>query len=478
MRGFMADNSISRRALVVGAGVAGAAVAGRGLSEVLRPAPSGYAETLRALAATLTPMQRQLVVLPADDPTKQIANTIAVLDRPHIGTLLSPAQLYLVERLYASMLSDRGRQALSGTISVEGKLEGSVLAIYGEPERGDAHTVLSGGHFLVRGGGDPGDGPVLGGAVAYGHQIGDGIWRVRGNGFAYHGDVANRLFAALSPAERAKAVLPAPPHELLLQVQGAGGRFPGLRLGDAGEVACQAGADLLEAVLGLYPETARERARAAVRANGGVEALHIATYASRGFYSDMKDWAALAAAERARRGEPYWQVWRLEGPGTIIHFKGHPHVHAYLQIARDARRANIGPVLAQTAQPVEGPVMRNFLEQALRRATGEAHAFVLEDPPGRFCPGEITTGLVVSVDPFREKIVIATIEPRAMAAPLRARLGSPVTRQRVVTTAFLAQDSELFGQPELVTDTRIPMREAILAHLRAGGLRSAAAPPG
>ncbi len=472
------EMTFARRALLVGAGAAGAAALGRGLTEALRPGPVAHAEVLRALATTLTPLQRRMLVLPADDPTRQITNTIAVLDRPHLGTLLSPAQRALVERLYASMLSERGLQALAGTVAVEGRLDGCVLAIYGEPERGDAHCVISGGHLLVRGGGDPGDGPVLGGGVAYGHQIGNGRWRVQGNAFAYHGDAANRLLAALSPGERARAVLPSPPHELMLQVQGHDGRFPGLRLGTAGDHVRQAGADLLDTVLGLYPRPAQQRARAAVAANGGVDALHVATYANRGFYEDMKDWASLDAGERARRGQPYWQVWRLEGPGTVIHFKGHPHVHAYVQIARDARRANVGSVLAQTSEVIEGAVMRRFIEQAMRRSSGEALAFAAEDPPARFCPGEITTGLLSSVDPFRDKVVIAQVDARALTPAVRERLGVPPGVHRVATTGFLSGEPDLFGRPQSVTSTGIGLREALLAHLRAGGLRSAGARPG
>jgi hypothetical protein len=203
----------------------------------------------------------------------------------------------------------------------------------------------------------------------------------------------------------------------------------------------------------------------------------VATYANRGFYPDMKDWASLDAPERARRGEPYWQVWRLEGPGTVIHFKGYPHVHAYLQIARNPRRANVGAVLAQTRALVEGPAMRRFIEQAIRRSSGEARAFAAEDSPARFCPGEITTGLVQALDPFRERIVVARIDARAMARPVRERLDVREGVQRVATTAFLAGDPEQFGRPESVTDTGTRLSEALLAHLRAGGLRSAGGSP-
>jgi hypothetical protein len=472
-------SSLTRRAALVGSGGAAGLLLGGGLTATLRPAPASHDEIVRALASSLTPLQRRLMIFPADDPTRQIANTIAVLERPHLGTLLSSAQMALVEHLYDSMLSPRGRQALARTVATEGRLSGCVLAIYGEPESGTARTVISGGHLLVRGGGEREGGSVLGGATAYGHQKGNGRWRVPGNAFAYHGDAANRLFAALSAEQQARAVLSSPPHELTLQLQDQRGRFPGAPLGGLTDAGREAASGLLDAVLGLYPAEAGARARAAIEANGGLERLHFACFADKGFYRDMRTWASLDPAERAGRGTPYWQVWRLEGPGTVVHFQGHPHVHAYLHIARDPARANIGEVLADTSVAIQGPAMRSFIEGAFRRATGEALAYAWPDWPGRFCPGEITTGLANAVDPFRESIVLAEIDGPALAAPLRERLRlAPTGRHRVATTAYLAGERALFGQADRVVPTHLPVREAIIAHLRGGGLRSAAAPPG
>jgi hypothetical protein len=122
--------------------------------------------------------------------------------------------------------------------------------------------------------------------------------------------------------------------------------------------------------------------------------------------------------------------------------------------------------------------MRGFVEAALRRATGEALAFSAPDPPARFCPGEVTTGLAYALDAYRERIAVATIDARAMAAPLRERLGAPVGRCRVATTEYLASDRALFGQPEELTRTRVALRDAFVAELRAGQLTSTRARPG
>jgi hypothetical protein len=33
-------------------------------------------------------------------------------------------------------------------------------------------------------------------------------------------------------------------------------------------------------------------------------------------------------------GDKVWDIWRLEGPSFVWHFRGAPHVHAYINIAQ------------------------------------------------------------------------------------------------------------------------------------------------
>lgn len=472
--------SIDRRAFLAALGGGAGWLVARGLGVPgfgAADAPAEFGATLRALGASLTPFQRERIVFPSDHPSRQINNTIAVVKGPHLGTLLSPSQRALAADLYASTLSARGREAFAGTIAVEGRLDGCVLAIYGEPTGGDAHAVISGGHLLVRGGGRDANAP-LGGGVAYGHQLGNERWRVPGNSFAYHGDAFNRFFAALAPHEREAAILPAPPHELLLQAQGAGGRFPGVAIGSLGGAAQDEAQRLVETLFSCYPEPQRRAALDCVASHGGVGALHAATFANRGFYADMQRWDALDAAEHARRGDPYWQVWRLEGPGLVVHFKGYPHVHAYIEVARDPARANVGESIAATQATLEGEPMRRLYEASLRRATGEPVAYAGPEVPGRFCAGEITTGLAWSLDPYGNRVVVATIDPARMAPDVRERLASAGvaladgTPLRVATIDYLAVEG-LLGDSRAVEPGDGLLRDALVAQLRADGLRAA-----
>jgi hypothetical protein len=475
----MLQAGIGRRAFLAGVGGGAGLLLARGLGvRAPGPAAAGPPDVDRALhelAATFSAGQRERIVLPWDHPSRQVTNTIAFLDRPHLGALLSPQQQALARRLCDAMLSERGRDDLAGTFAVEGRFEGCVLAIYGEPEGGAAQATIMGGHVHVRGGGAAGP---LGGAMAYGHQVGNHRWRVEGNSFAYHGDAANRFFAALTPAELARAVQSKRPHELVLQPFAEGADLPGVRVGDVSEEARGQAQRLLDTVLGIHPEAQQRAARDAIDARGGLDALHVATFADKGFYPDMTPWSALSPAERASRGLPYWQVWRIEGPGSVFHFQGHPHVHAYMNVVRDPRRAAVGEALAETPVVVEGEAMRRLLEAALRRATGEPLAWYHREVPGRFCPGTVTTGLAWAAAPYGNTIAVAEIDGRAMAAPLRERLEAggtriePGRRYRVATHRYYASLRDSFGDVASLEETGVPVREALVAHLRAGGLES------
>lgn len=471
---------LTRRRLLLGSGALGGLAVARGLGAGgwLEPdRASSPSALLRELASTLTRYQRDLIVLPADHPSRQIINTVSVLDRPHLGTLLSPHQLGLVDDLTTSLLSPSGRQDFAGTLAVEGRFEGCVLAVYGDPMSDEAHVVLQGGHVMVRGGGGRATAnSPFGGGTAYGHQIGNQLWRVQGNSFSYHGDAANQLMDTLDSTQRAAAIQVERPHELVLQPQGDRAAIPGIRIGSLPDPAREAGANLVAAVLSIHPQEVREEALSALDAWGGIDALHFSTFADKGFYSDMQSWSELSPDERGTRGTPYWQVWRLEGPGAVFHFQGHPHVHAYVNIVRDPAAALIGETLAVVDAPVAGADMGALLGRALAHATGEPLGWLGTDPPGRFCTGPVTTGLAFSLDPYANRIVVATVASDKMADPLRSYLtekGVPLETARdyrVATIGYVANDTSRIGEVTSIEQTGILMRDGLIGFLREGGL--------
>jgi len=441
---------------------------------------------LARLDASLSPLQRALTVHPWDEPSRQITNTSTIFKRPHIDTLFDADQVALVRRLYETMLSEQGQAWLENTVTLEGKLGGCVLAIFSDAAPGElaaaaaqghAQTMITGGHLMLREGGAARSGYAFGGPIAYGQQIGNGEFRVRGNAFAAHGDALNRFYASLAPGERTVSIVAAVPHELMVQPQGAAGVFEGVSLGSVAPAARERARELLDVVLATYKRDARTDALAAIDGNGGIGALRVAVYADYGFYADGSRYNDLTAADRAKRELPYWQVWRIEGPGCVVHFKGYPHVHAYINIVSDPTRQNIGEVLTRAAAPLGPAAVRRILTAAMRQETELPLAYYAQDVPARIGAGDVTVGLVRAIDPFAESIVVASIRGAEMADDMREQAAvqgvavDPGRDYRVATAAYWSRQEGVFGRPHRVDPWDRSLHEALVTYLRDRNLR-------
>ena len=476
--GARSNLSLGRRAFLGSLGVgAGLALTG-GLPRWLGRPPHpdlGFQECLGRLDASLTPKQRALTVRPFDHPARQLTNTVNIFKGPHIGTLFDAEQVALVERLYETMVSSQGRSWLNDTITLEGKLSGCVLAIFSDADAsalsGHARTqaMITGAHLMLRQGGEAESGYAFGGPIAYGQQIGNGAFKVEGNAFAAQGDAANRFFESLDPQSRRASRAATPPNELMVQPQGAGARLPGVALSAVPGAARELAQEWLDTILATYEAPARADALSCIEDNGGLEALHVSFYEDRGFYADGKRFSELTPEERDARELPYWQVWRIEGPGSVMHFKGYPHVHAYIDVVRDPKRQAVGETLTRVERPLDASAVRRLLHAALRAETNEPLAFVPAQVPGRVNAGDVTTGVAYTLDPFDDPVVVATIRGAAMAEPLRLSFDAPIdpdASYRVASLAYPASRRDVFGVPERVDVASRSLRTALIDFLR------------
>ena len=461
---------LSRREALLAAGTAVLAATGtRYLVPVVEAAP--HRQLVSDFRKTLSPAQAESVFLPWDDPSRQLVNTLAIRRAPHLGTLLDASQMPYAWRLWAAMQSDTGRERLREPLKAEaGGLDGCVLTIYGDPDRGPCQSVISGGHLDLRAGTQPNG--SFGDGIAWGHLVGNHELRVPGNVWAHHGDAVNALVARLHAGQFHRAVCAQPPNELLLQVQSAGGRFDGLP-GSAldGEQRAALG-EAIATVLASFAPAHAATAMDDIAANGGLEAMHLALYHDFAFYAD----GSRFPDGPPRAGErPYFQVWRIEGPGMILHFQGWPHVHAYLRLARDPQRQHVGESLAQVSQRVEGEPVRGFIEGAMQRLTEADAAFMPGPLPARFTPGPVTTGTLYTFDPYANEVVVASVRGDRLGAALRRRIGNPQASKtcRIATTDYAASAfGDELGDVVQLARTGEQLRHALIGHVRAQGLRS------
>jgi Protein of unknown function (DUF3500)/5'-nucleotidase, C-terminal domain len=450
----------------------GAVAGGLALTRVGAPQvqASTHDELVRAFAANLSPAQRAEIFLPWDHPSRQLVNTLAIRRAPHIGTLLDGSQMPYAWNLWSRMQSESGKARFREPLKAEGGgLDGCVLTIYGEPDAGPCQSVISGGHIELRAGAQVNG--AFGDGVAYGHQVGNHQLRVPGNVWAHHSDAANHLASLLTPQQLRQAVCTVTPHELMLQVQAQDGRFDGLPGRQMNEAQRAAFCELLSTTLAAYAPEYTSAAMNDVLHQGGIDDLHVAWYAEHGYYADGARFIDVPARGDER---PYLQVWRVEGPGMVLHFQGWPHVHAYLRITRDPNRQHVGEILAESTVLVEGEPVRTFMETAMQTAMDADAGWMPGLLPGRIVPGPVTSGSLWTLDPYGNQVVVATLRGDALAPAFRSRVNRPEASRtyRVATFdyALIAYAADL-GEIESVEPSGVWLRDTLVDHARAGGLQ-------
>lgn len=467
----------SRRAFLAGVGaVAGLAMArtdswfGSTVSDL------SFESAFLTFEQSLSSIQREHTFLSIDDPMRQITKTEAVHTGPHIGTLYNHHQIALIRQMYSKMVSDQGRDWLHNTISLEGRFEGSTFKIYSDLSRqaslNNSQVVINGGHYLLRSDDVQRSGYALGGPVSYGQQLGDRQYKVQGNAFKAHGDAVDQFHQSLNAEQCLRAYQIEPPQELVTQVQGPDAVYPGLRIGDVSGASKEIARDMITTLLAGYSGPQGREAWSVIEDNGGLDSLHLALYSDFGFYADGTRYNDLDNKERASKGRPYIQVWRIEGPASVMHFKGYPHVHAYMNFVKDPSKIAIGETLSHTQEVIGIEGVRKMMNSVLKQKTGQEFAYYPDLVQGRLSPGIISTGSIYTLDPFNNRMVVAEVLPQAMSDDLKLSLTQqgaelkPGQPYKVATIDYSLVRADLFGEVERIEYSNQTMRSALVDFVR------------
>lgn len=431
----------------------------------------------------MSELQRSHTVLPWQHPTRQITNTVAIHRAPHIGTLFNGNQIALIRHLYNLNLSRQGIDWFRNTTAFEGKFEGSVFKIFTDAKAGDLatakalQTMINGGHYMLRDQGFANDAYAFGGPISYGQQLGNGRYQVEGNAFKAHGDAVHELHKGLSASERSLAYEVSPPVELVTQIQGPGGQFEGLRIGSASIAARELFKQALDVIFAAYTDAQKLDAFTAIEQNGGLESMHLSLYSDFSFYPDGQKFSSLSAKEQSQAAVPYAQVWRIEGPASVIHFKGYPHVHAYINIVKDPTRIAIGESLTTLHSGLQGKDIGRLFLNVMKQQTGEQLAFYHTDYLGRLSPGIVSVGSIYALDPYDNKIVFVTMMVDHMTDELRFSLEQqgvnlqPGKLIRFATIDYLVQQKSSLSRQrqgfKSVEQSGLSLRESLVEYLKA-----------
>lgn len=296
-----------------------------GLAAAPKLKVSGASETLvTTLYKSLTEEQKKTVVMPFDHALRSKVDANWHITPARVGKSFSPEQRAMIEEIFRGLHNPEFMDKVQYHIKEDaGGLENYSVALFGEPGSGAFEFVLTGRHCTVRCDGDSVEGAAFGGPIFYGHAS-QGFNEKPdhpGNVYWYQGKRANEVFQALDGKQREKALLGDPRQEKSNAT---------VALKKKGELAGLAVAEmsrdqkaLVEKVLGdlLLPFRKKDTDEAMryIKAAGGVGALYMSFYKNLDIGNDG-----------------VWDVWQLESPTMVWYFRGHPHVHTWVNIRAKA----------------------------------------------------------------------------------------------------------------------------------------------
>lgn len=307
--------------------VGGAALAG-GLLPVIGGTAHAFGDKSKAtqraaetaakrLFESLNDEQRKTLCFPFDHELRNRISANWAITKPHVSDL-KPEQRELVREIFKGVTSPDGYERFLTQMDEDsGGLETYHIALFGEPGSGQFEFEMTGRHVTIRADGDSTEGTAFGGPIIYGHGTGDSEKGLPGNVFYYQTQQANEVFKALDGKQREKALAKKAPQENAVALQGTSGSFPGITIGELSGDQKELVEKVIKIILAPYREDDVEEAVAIMKAGGGLDALHMAFYEA----DDIGD-------------DQVWDIWRLEGPTFVWHFRGAPHVHAYVNIAK------------------------------------------------------------------------------------------------------------------------------------------------
>lgn len=282
-------------------------------------------DLIRELHSNLSEAQKKEVILPWDHkmgnsalPTRLGMYNGAILKKT-IGENYTKPQQELVQRILKSISSDdAGFKQLTrnGTYDGSKSFENCGALIFGDPTGNNKFSwVFSGHHITVRCDGNSEEGAAFGGPMYYGHSPNGYSDK---NCFNYQTKAVLSVYEALDEKQRKQAVVAGSPgeHAPSIRFKKADEAKPGIGIMELSKDQRALVESVMRTILSPYRKEDADEVMSIVKANGGLEKIHLAFYQDK----DMAD-------------SKEWHFWRLEGPGFVWNYRVLDHVHTYVNIS-------------------------------------------------------------------------------------------------------------------------------------------------
>jgi hypothetical protein len=313
---------IDRRRFLA-ASAAGALVASAPSMVFGAPTTTSAAEsTIAELFQSLSADQKMAVARSWTDKLRLKVNANWHITKPLIGSdFYTKTQQAMVHKIAKALTSESGYERLKQqTDDDDGGLEAYSMAWFGEPGQSTFEWVLTGRHLTLRADGNCQSLTAFGGPIVYGHSEESSA---KANLFYYQTEKVQRVFDSLSTEQRQQALVGSkPPAETKVEIQGSHGKFDGIAVSDLNDESKLLVREALSTILGLYRDEDSSEAMSLIEAHSGLSKLRLAYYSQ----GDLQN-------------DGVWDIWRIEGPSSVIHFRGAPHVHAYIHVKSQANHS-------------------------------------------------------------------------------------------------------------------------------------------
>lgn len=456
---------MNRRTALKLAGLGAIGAAGfYGGYRLLPPGPSATLESVDALAQrlylSLDARQRADACVSYDHPLRQYHNR-GVWGGGRSALLFTRAQRRMLTDLMYSGLSTEGRQRIPKEYftRLPGVHSMRVL-ISGDPTAGPYQVILTGAHVNLRVGGKSREGAAFGGPQIYGDQRGDGRAGLPGNLYREQFLLAQQLLHSLDEGRKKQALVEEAPVQTGIELQGRHGSFAGIPVAELTPESKGVARVLVDKILSTYPPADVAYARDCLAANGGNDGLYLSYY-QHGEDGDI----------------PEAQVFRLEGPGAVFYFRGHPHVHAFINVAMDGDAPlSVGESLGNNPAWLDRKGVKNLFETAMCVETTSDLAYYPEGSvAGRLRRGLIRSGDIYSLESWQETTEVVEIRGSSLGTALLEGLREhgatpdPAKVYKVATTPYAASElKEELGSVESRQSGAL-IRDITVSYLRTHG---------
>ena len=457
-----------RKVLQLGAGLGAIAGAGAlGRWRLLPPGPSrelaSVDELARRFYVGLDPEQRAGCSVDYDHPLRQYHNRGVWGGGLGVFLGFDREQRGILTDLFHAGLSPAGRKRIPEEYFTRWLGVHSMrVLVCGDPTAPPYQVILTGTHMNLRLGGKSREGVAFGGPQVYGDQRGNGRAGLPGNLFREQFLLAERLLASLDSGRRRAATLEQAPIQTQIELRGRGATPSGIPIAELASDGQALARELVALILSTWAEDDVAYAVECLEANGGIDALSFSTY------------------ETGEDGPiPAGQVFRLEGPAAVFYFRGHPHVHAFVNVGMDGDAPlSVGELLGDNPAVLEGAAVQELFERALRAESGADLAYYpLDSVVGRLRAGPIRSGDIYTLESWQGSSVVAEIRGSHLGAGLQQALAlqgaalDPEKSYTVATTDYGASEEHL---GRIDSQRAGPMvRELAVAHLKKRGFAKA-----